>query len=110
GSAELEPPRMWKLIVHTVSQASQHHGPGRAFRLAELVKRLLKQRARPGVRTDRGRQDAAVAARGLREQVAPADTASSLRRLSESLVSESVLPGPVVGIRQFEQELASKGL
>ena len=67
-----------------------------AVLLAQLLERLLKERFRPLVGTDRRREDAAVAERRPQEQVAVAEAASGVRRLGEPLVPGRVLPGPVM--------------
>ena len=78
--------------------------------LAQPLERLFKQRLRPQVGTDGGREDAAVPERGPREQLAALEAAGGVGRLGEPLVPGRVLPGPVVRVRQVQEQLAAERL
>jgi hypothetical protein len=108
--AELEPLRIRKLGMQPVGEAGENHGPGPAVLLRQLLERLLQECASPGVRTNRRREDTAVAERRPHEQVTAAEAAGEIRRIREPLVSGRVLPRPVVCAGQLEGQLASQYL
>ena len=94
-----------------MGEAGQDRRPSPVVLLvAKPLKRLFQERLGPQVGTDGRREDAAVPERGPREQLAALEAAGGVGRLGEPLVPGGVLPGPVVRVRQVQEQLAPERL